>query len=72
MKLSQGQIWEQGENYYRIVSRDRLTVDYKRVPSPHEKEGERLQVSKKEFCRLLKGAVLWQPPADEAAEAPES
>jgi hypothetical protein len=58
MKLEQGQIWKQGEDYFRIVEWGRLAIDYKLSKDPHSKEGERHQVSKKEFCRLIKGAEL--------------
>lgn len=58
MKLEQGQLWQQGEDFYRIVEWERLAIDYKKLAHPEEKEGERVRVSKKEFCRLIKGAVL--------------
>ena len=45
MKLQQGQIWKQGEEYYRIVKWERLSIDYKvmrilrpkKAPSQHLK-----------------------------------
>ena len=58
MKLEQGQIWKQGEDYLRIVAWERLAIDYKISRDPSSKEGTRHQVSKKEFCRLIKGAEL--------------
>lgn len=58
MKLEQGQIWKQGDEYLRIVERARLTIEYKAMKDPASKEGTRHRVTKKEFCRLLKGAVL--------------
>ena len=61
MKLEQGQIWKKGEDYYRIVEWARLAIEYKLMKNPATKEGTLHQVSKKEFCRLLKGAELIQP-----------
>lgn len=58
MKLEQGQIWKQGEDYLRIVAWERLSIDYKISRDPNSKEGTRHVVSKKEFCRLIKGAEL--------------
>ncbi|MCX6853425.1 MAG: hypothetical protein NTV80_00810 [Verrucomicrobia bacterium] len=58
MKLEQGQIWKQGEVYYRIVEWARMYIEYKQMKDPATKEGTFHQLSKKEFCRLLKGATL--------------
>ncbi len=69
MRLQQNQIWKQGERYLRIVSLERLSVDYKTMRSPTDKEGEHHHVTKKEFCRLLKDAVLMTPPAAPSKEA---
>ena len=60
MKLQQGQIWKKGDDYYRIVEWSRLSIDYKAMKDPHTGEGTRHVVSKKEFCRLIKGAVNWE------------
>ncbi len=61
MKLEQGQIWQQGEQYFRIVKWARMSIEYKVMKDLASKEGSVHQVTKKEFCRLLKGAVLVQP-----------
>lgn len=58
MKLQQGQVWKQDHQYLRIVRLERLAVEYKAMPDITTKEGTMHQVTKKEFCRLLKGAVL--------------
>lgn len=68
MKLRQGQIWKNGQEYVRIVRLERLAVEYKSTQSLHAKTGTHHQVSKKDFCRLLKTARLLQraeelPPA---------
>ena len=65
MKLEQGQIWKQGEDYFRIVEWARLTIEYKTMKDPASKAGTRHRVSKKEFCRLIKGAVLLAPEKPE-------
>ena len=63
MKLEQGQVWKKGDSYYRIVVWERLAIEYKSMASPDSKEGSLHQVTKKEFCRLLKGAELHVPEA---------
>ena len=49
MKLEQGQIWKQGEDYLRIVAWERLSIDYKISRDPSSKEGTRHVVSKRNF-----------------------
>lgn len=61
MKLQQGQVWKQGDTYYRIVVWARLSIDYKEMTSPTSGEGTHHQVTKKEFCRLIKDATLLTP-----------
>jgi hypothetical protein len=62
MKLEEGQVWKQKSGVYlRIVRRERLAVEYKAMKDPRTKEGTLHEVSKKEFCRLLSGAVLLTP-----------
>ena len=61
MKLEQGQIWKQGDDYIRIVEWGRMSIEYKSMKDPASKEGTRHRLSKKEFCRLLKGAALLTP-----------
>jgi len=58
MKLAQNQVWKQGEEYIRIVQLERLAVKYKAVRNLLTGEGIHHDVSKKEFCRLIKGATL--------------
>lgn len=65
MKLEQGQIWKQGDDFYRIVVWQRLAIEYKAMKDPVAKEGTHHKVTKKEFCRLIKGAELWTAPAEE-------
>ena len=58
MKLCQGQVWKQGREYLRIVRLERLEVEYKSMLDLAGKQGTRHVTSKKDFCRLLKGAKL--------------
>jgi len=69
MKLEQGQIWQRGEDYYRIVEWARLSIEYKVMKDPVSKQGTLHKATKKEFCRLLKDAVLLKPEVLPAAEA---
>ncbi len=61
VKLRQGQIWNQGDQYIHIVLLERLEVKYKTYKNLATREGTRHHVSKKEFCRLLKHATLLTP-----------
>ena len=61
MKLCQGQTWKQGQQYLRIVRLERLEVEYKSMTSLTTREGKIQATSKKDFCRLLKGAHLLSP-----------
>jgi hypothetical protein len=61
MKLCQGQVWKKEKEYIRVVRLERLEVEYKSMPNLGNKEGAKIVTSKKDFCRLLKGAHLLQP-----------
>ena len=69
LKLQQGQIWKQGDRFLRITRLERLAVEYKSTPSPAIKSSLVHQATKKEFCRLIKGAELL-PPAPTAGPRP--
>lgn len=58
MKLEQNQVWQKGDEFFRIVHLERLEVQYKLVMGAATGPGSHHHVSKKEFCRLIKGAVL--------------
>ena len=58
MKLAQNQVWKQGDVYLRIVQLERLEVKYKAISNLRAGDGQHFHVSKKEFCRLIKGARL--------------
>lgn len=67
MKLCQGQTWKRGEVYLRIAKLERLAVEYKLIDNLITKEGTHHKATKKEFCRLIKNAVLMTP--DEVMKA---
>ncbi len=58
MKLSQAQVWKKDGQFIRIVRLERLEVEYKIHPNLASKAGTKVVTSKKDFCRLLKGAHL--------------
>ncbi len=58
IQLAQNQLWKKGDQYFRIVIWERLGIRYKETDSPEATEGTLHDVSKKEFCRLIKGAEL--------------
>jgi len=67
MKLLQGQIWNQGDEYLQVVHLERLEVKYKSFKNLATRGGAHHHVSKKEFCRLIKHAVLLTPEQISAA-----
>lgn len=70
MTLQQNQLWQRSDDYLRIVHLERLSVDYKILKDPATKDGTHHRVTKKEFCRMIKGATLvTAPPAPPAEEA---
>jgi hypothetical protein len=63
VRLQQGQIWKCGGEYVRIVHLQRLEVGYKSASNLQFSGGKHQHTSKKDFCRLLKGATLVAPAA---------
>jgi hypothetical protein len=63
LKLQQGQVWKCGGVYVRIVHLKRLEVGYKSASNLQFSDGKHQHTSKKDFCRLLKGATLLSPAA---------
>lgn len=61
MKLQQGQIWMRDGIFFRIVHLERLEVEFKELTDLIKRDGTHHHVSKKEFCRLIKGATLLTP-----------
>ena len=66
IKLRQGQVWKQGNELIRIVQLERLEVKYKTG------DGKFHDVSKKDFCRLLKSCALVDPIRPEQPSAPSA
>ena len=58
MKLQQGQLWDLGNQYVRIVVLERLGVEYKSIKNIETNEGTHHHATKKEFCALVKTARL--------------
>jgi hypothetical protein len=71
LKLQQDQVWKVGDVYLRILRLERLAVTYKSQPSLHLRDGRHYQVTKKEFCRLIKGGILLPPDSLRAESPPE-
>jgi hypothetical protein len=61
MKLEQGQVWKQGDQYLRITQLERMKVGYKTMKSLATRDGHHRELRKKEFCRLIKTAALLTP-----------
>lgn len=62
MTVEQNQLWKQGDLFIRVCRVERLRVEYKTMKDPTVKEGICAQSTKKEFCRLIKGATLVAAP----------
>ncbi len=71
MKLQQGQVWKSGAEYVRIVHLERLEVGYKSATNLKFTGGTHQLTSKKDFCRLLKGATLIFPKPVQSSEISE-
>ena len=61
MKLQQGQIWNLGDQFVRVVSLERLSVEYKLMKNLQSRDGTHQTSPKKEFCRMIKHAILLTP-----------
>jgi hypothetical protein len=71
LKLRQGQIWNLGDQFVRIVHLERLEVQYKTFKILSNPKGEHHHTSKKEFCKLLKNAILMPETTATAATKSE-
>ena len=61
MKLEQGQVWVKDSMYYRIVQLERKAVEYKEMINEVSVHGTHRYATKKDFCRLIKGATVMEP-----------
>ena len=66
MRLQQNQVWQSGTQFIRIIRLERLAVEYKITEGTAAAMAPHQITTKKEFCRLLKGATLL-PPAPRVA-----
>jgi hypothetical protein len=64
LKLQQGQLWKVTDGFVRIVELHRLEVKYKALEDPSSPDGTHHHVTKKEFCRLIKGGTLVEDRAE--------
>ncbi len=69
MKLRQNQVWHLGGEFVRIVALERLEVSYKAITNLATGEGRHVTATKKEFCRLIKGARLLTPEEESGYRA---
>jgi len=60
LKLRQGQVWKNGDEYIRIVHLERLEVEYKIFKDIETGVGTHHHTSKKDFCKLLKTCTLME------------
>jgi hypothetical protein len=70
VKLQQGQVWKCGDEYVRIVQLERLEVGYKSALNLKFSDGKHQHTSKKDFCRLLKGATLVASASEKSSPPP--
>ncbi|MGC4016333.1 MAG: hypothetical protein QM755_17685 [Luteolibacter sp.] len=68
LRLQQDQVWQKDGRFLQITTLERLAVEYKDMADLETKQGERHVLTKKEFCRLLKGAVLLPPKGQQAQD----
>ena len=61
MRLQQNQVWQLGDQFFRIVRLERKAVQYKITQGSALLAGPHAYATKKDFCRLLKGASLLPP-----------
>ena len=64
MRLQQDQLWKKGVEFIRITRLERFEVAYKTMDDLSTKEGEHHVLTKKEFCRLIRGAKLVEPETE--------
>ena len=54
--------------FYRIVQLERLAVAYKEMKNQISLDGTHRYATKKDFCRLIKGATLIKPTGEIKSE----
>ena len=68
MRLFQDQVYRKGERFLKIMRLDRYEVEFKTSDGDLKADGAVATLSKKEFCRLLKGMELVIPPPKTKSE----
>lgn len=66
MTLAERQIWKKDEKFYLIVVWERLAIEYQMLDGVEGLEGDIQRVTKKEFCKLIKGAEMVELRESEA------
>ena len=61
MRIYQGELYQKGEKFIRILRVDRYEVEYKSMESDAKAEGPVAVLPKKEFCRLIRGMKVVTP-----------
>lgn len=61
LKLKQDQVWKIDGGYVRIVRLERLAVGFKRLDDLASRDGRHEDLTKKEFCRMIKSGTLMEP-----------
>jgi hypothetical protein len=70
MRLQQNQVWQAGDQFIRIVRLERKAVQYKVTKDSATVAGPHAYATKKDFCRLLKGATPLPPTPRIAPRVP--
>lgn len=68
LKLKQNQVWKLDGGYVRIVRLERLAVGFKRLDDLGTRDGLHEDLTKKEFCRMIKSGTLMAPEEVLAAQ----
>lgn len=66
MTLAEGQIWKKGEKFYLIAVWERLAIEYQLLDDVDATGATTQRVTKKEFCKLIKGAEMVKQRESEA------
>ena len=61
MRIFQDQLYRKGERFVRLLRVERHEVEFKTTQGDPKGDVEIQTLSKKEFCRLLKGMTLVTP-----------
>lgn len=68
IQLAQNQLWKKDDRYFRIIIWERLAIRYKETATLESTDGTVHDVTKKEFCKLIKGAELVEKDGENPAQ----